>query len=134
MLPWQPCWLISKVFAESFWSVPVTRLQVKQKRRKVDHGSVLDVSIFLHQKCCHGNPDDLFDRAFRELSNGTSPSFLSLIEVQIELFEGFTLAVTLAPTRNVAMATMMTNFNGAHRELSNGVSTKFLSQIEVKIK
>ena len=46
----------------------------------------------------------------------------------------FDLAVTQSYAKIVAIATMMTNFNGAHRELSNGVSTKFLSQIEVEIK
>ena len=61
---------------------------------------------------------------------------LSQIEVKTDRFKSFPfdLAVTQSNTENVAMATMMTNFNGAHRELSNGASTKFLSQIEVKIK
>ena len=44
------------------------------------------------------------------------------------------LAVTQSHIENVAMATIMTNFDRAHREFSNGVSTKSLSWIEVVIK
>ena len=95
---------------------------------KFDHGRVLDFSILLHKKCCNGNPDGFFDRPFRELSNGTNPSFLSLIEVQIECFEGFTFAVTLAHTGNVDG-----NHNDSQRT-SDGASTKYISQIEVEIK
>ena len=40
--------------------------------------------------------------------------------------------VTLAYAKNVAMATMMINFNRAYIELFNGASHNYLSQIKVE--
>ena len=65
--------------------------------------------------------------SFKELSSGTSCNCQSQIEVEIEGLNvlHLNLAVTLAYNANVAMASIMTQFDGVFKELSIGTVPNF---------